>query len=232
MKKIKNIIAKCSYTYVWMCFAILFCLLILNGYIGHGKVAIKENDIVVVIDAGHGGNDPGKVSSDGILEKDINLQIALLLKEELEKNGVKVIMIRETDICLAVEGATNKKSSDMKKRVEIINDANPTCMISIHQNSFSDQSVSGAQTFYYGESEESKELAQAIQTEIIKTVDSNNNRRIKEGNDYYLLRKTNCPGVILECGFLSCPAEADKLCDENYQRKIAVAVATAIMLTN
>ena len=210
MKNIKNIIAK-YYSYLWICFAILFCAMILNGYIGQGKNLKKENKLVVVIDPGHGGNDPVKGSKDGVLEKDINLEIALLLKEELEKMGATVIMTRETDICLAAEGATNKKSSDMKKRVEIINEINPTCMISIHQNSFSDQSVSGAQVFYNGESDDSKALAQAIQSEFIQSVDSENNRKIKEGNDYYILRKTICPGVIIECGFLSCPAETDKL---------------------
>ena len=230
MKNIKKIIAK-YYSYLWICFAILFCAMILNGYIGQGKNLKKENKLVVVIDPGHGGNDPGKVSKDGVLEKDINLEIALLLKEELEKMGVTVIMTRDTDICLAADGATNKKSSDMKKRAEIINDINPTCMISIHQNSFSDPSVSGAQVFYNGTSDESKELAQIIQNEFVKSVDSENDRKIKEGNDYYILSKTTCPGVIIECGFMSCPAEAEKLCDLNYQKKIAVAVATAITST-
>ncbi len=226
MNKIKNLIAKRRFC-VWVCFAIFFCGLIIHGYIRQSK-AVTDDMIVVVIDPGHGGNDPGKVSSNGILEKDINLQIAMCLKEELEKLGIKVVMTRETDICLAVEGATNKKSSDMKNRVELINDLNPTCMISIHQNSFSDQSVSGAQVFYYSGSEDSKNLADNIQQKIVEIVDSDNNRKVKTGDDYYILRKTTCPGVIVECGFLSCPGETANLVDKEYQRKIAVAIATAI----
>lgn len=226
MKLIKKLIAKC-HSYLWIYFAILFSLLIINGYIGYSK-AVKEEPLVVVIDAGHGGNDPGKVSADGVLEKDINLQIALCLKEELENMGFTVVMTRDTDICLAVEGATNKKNSDMKNRVELIDDVSPDCMISIHQNSFTDQSVSGAQVFYYSQSEDSKVLADNIQNKIVELVDSSNERKIKAGDDYYILRKTSCPGVIVECGFLSCPAEAAKLSDEEYQRKIAVAIATAI----
>lgn len=226
MRNIKKVIAKYR-SYIWIYFAILFSLLIINGYIRQSK-AVKEEQLVVVIDPGHGGNDPGKVGVDGSLEKDINLQIALFLKEELENMGIKVVMTRETDVCLAVEGATNKKSSDMKNRAELINDLAPVCMISIHQNSFTDQSVSGAQVFYYSQSEDSELLAENIQEKLIELVDPDNDRKIKTGDDYYILRKTSCPGVIVECGFLSCPAEAAKLSDEEYQRKIAVAVATAI----
>ncbi len=226
MNKINYLIAKYR-SYVWICFAIFFSLLIINGYIGQSK-ALKEEKIVVVIDPGHGGNDPGKVSADGLLEKDINLQIAMYLKEELESMGIDVVMTRETDICLAIEGATNKKNSDMKNRVELINELSPDCMISIHQNAFTEQSVSGAQVFYCSQSEESKELADSIQKKLIEFVDSDNDRKIKIGDDYYILRKTTCPSVIVECGFLSCPAEAARLSDETYQRKIAAAIATAI----
>ncbi len=226
MNQIKKIIAKYR-SYVWICFAIFFFLLIINGYIGQSK-ALREEKIVVVIDPGHGGNDPGKVSQEGVLEKDINLQIALYLKDELERMGIEVVMTRYSDVCLAVEGATNKKSSDMKNRAELINDLSPTCMVSIHQNAYTDQSVSGAQVFYCSESVESQILAENIQKKLIEEVDPDNNRKIKAGDDYYILRKTSCPGVIVECGFLSCPVEAERLSDEMYQRKIAAAIATAI----
>lgn len=192
------------------------------------KDAKMMQDIVIVIDAGHGGNDPGKISSKGIMEKDVNLKIAEKLQKELTLNGIKVVMTRENENDLSDFDACNKKKSDMKNRVSIINSSNADYMISIHQNSYSDSNVKGAQVFYYSSSEKSKELAAAIQAEIKKTVDEKNNRMIKEGNDYYILRKTNCPGVIVECGFLSCDEETARLTDEKYQIKIAKAIANCV----
>lgn len=192
------------------------------------KDAKMMQDIVIVIDAGHGGNDPGKISSNGIMEKDVNLEITKKLQKELVSKGFKVILTRENDNDLSDFDACNKKKSDMKNRVTKINSSNADYTISIHQNSYSDPSVKGAQVFYYSSSEKSKELAAEIQEEIKKTVDENNNRMIKEGNDYYILRKTNCPGVIIECGFLSCDEEAARLVDEKYQMKLVKAIANCV----
>ena len=189
---------------------------------------VKEASLLVVIDPGHGGNDPGKVSRDGILEKDVNLQIAFCLKQELEARGIETIMLRTTDDNLATAGATNKKNSDMKNRVSIINDSHADCLISIHQNSFTDPKVRGPQAFYHGESEESQELALKLQ-EKLNAIYPQYAREAKEGNDYYLLNKSICPGVILECGFLSCPEETALLTSEQYQQKIASAIADAIL---
>ena len=183
---------------------------------------------VIVIDAGHGGSDPGKVGRDGTLEKDLNLQIALRLKTELEARGHIVYITRTEDICLADSGASNKKRSDMNKRVEYINSCNADFLISIHQNSFTDSSVKGAQVFYHGTSEEGENLASRIQDEIRKTVDSQNTRKIKQGNDYFILRKSKCPGVIVECGFLSNIEETDKLKNPDYQDKIVKAISDAV----
>ena len=150
------------------------------------------------------------------------------LKDILEQKGVRVILTRTEDDSLTTPGATNKKSSDMNNRVEIINDANADCLISIHQNSYTDSSAKGAQVFYYGGSEESKKLAEELQKSLIENVDPDNHRQCKEGNDYFILRKTTCPGVIVECGFLSCPEEESKLTDEAYQQQIAEAIAKAV----
>lgn len=210
--------------------AVAFLIIIIINCIIFAAGAEKNNigKIVVVIDAGHGENDPGKVGITGVLEKDINLSIALKLKTNLENRGIQVILTRKTDENLATEGAVNKKTSDMKNRVGIINSAEAICFISVHQNSYTDPGVKGAQVFYYGGSEESRMLAENIQESLIKNVDTDNHRKCKEGNDYYILKKTAIPGVIVECGFLSCPEEESRLTDENYQEKIAEAIAVAI----
>ena len=183
---------------------------------------------VIVIDAGHGGDDPGKISADGILEKDVNLAIAKKLETELLNRGYEVVLTRENDEWLSTPGTSNQKKSDMNNRVEIINNSEALFLISIHQNSFTDSSVKGAQVFYYGVSEEGKGLAKRIQENIKKDVDSENRREIKEGNEYFILRRSNCPGVIVECGFLSNYEETAKLINDSYQQKLAVAIADAI----
>jgi len=191
------------------------------------KEIVKSNQTMVVVDPGHGGNDPGKVSADGIMEKDINLQIAFCLKNELEKRGMSVHMLRETDTNLADEGASNKKVSDMKKRVSIINEIDPIVLVSIHQNSYSDSKVRGPQVFYHGESKDSEEFAMVIQ-ENLNNINTQFSRQSKSGEDYYILNKSVCPGVIVECGFLSCPEETALLVSDEYQQKIASAIADAI----
>lgn len=212
----------------FVCLAIFLFLVILNLYVFVGIASRDEYEITVVIDAGHGGMDPGKVGVGGIEEKDVNLSIAILLKDLLEKEGIKVVMTRENDNSLCSEGASNKKTSDMNNRIEIINEAKADCLISIHQNSFTDSNVFGAQVFYYSESEEAKKLAEEIQSTIKKEVSPENNRSIKSGNDYFILRKSVCPGVIVECGFLSNKEETAKLVDEGYQLKLAKAIAEAV----
>lgn len=208
---------------IFLIFVIINCVIFLSDAVGLGK-----KEIIVIVDAGHGGNDPGKVGGSGVLEKDLNLSIALKLKDSLEAYGIKVILTRAEDTNLATLGATNKKSSDMSNRVELINSSDAVCFISIHQNSYLDPSVKGAQVFYYGGSDASKSLAENLQTSLINNVDSENHRKCKEGNDYYLLRKTVIPGVIVECGFLSSPEEESKLTDENYQKALADTMAETI----
>lgn len=206
----------------------LVVLLIINICIYFSEALTGKNELFVVIDAGHGGNDPGKISAGGIKEKDVNLAIAIKLKGELEKRGVKVVLTRGSDVCLAKPGATNKKTADMHERVDIINESGCSLLISIHQNSFTDASVRGAQVFYYGESDDSKRLANILQQELVSGLDPSNHRKAKTGNDYYILRRTSCPGVIIECGFLSCPEEAALLIDDKYQEKLVRAVSDAI----
>lgn len=178
----------------------------------------------VMIDAGHGGNDPGKVAADGSLEKDINLEIALCLGDYLEKKGMDVYYIRQKDMGLYSPGSTSKKSEDLKKRCEIIEDIDPDITISIHQNSYQESYVKGAQVFYYSQSVQGKALAEALQENLRKYADRENTRKAKANDSYYILKNTVSPTVIVECGFLSNPKEAEKLQESSYQEKLAEAI--------
>lgn len=194
-----------------------------------GQVADRKEKPCVVVDAGHGGKDPGKVGINGALEKDINLQIALKLKQYLEQEDMEVILTRDSDDGLYEENASNKKVQDMKRRVELIEETAPEVTVSIHQNSYHEEYVKGAQTFYYTGSEQSKKLAGKIQQSLLKEVDKNNTRVAKANDSYYLLKKTPSTIVIVECGFLSNSEEAAKLCTEEYQDRMAWAVMMGIL---
>ena len=152
----------------------------------------------LMFDAGHGGNDPGKVAADGSLEKDINLEIALCLGDYLEKKGMDVYYIRQKDMGLYSPGSTSKKSEDLKKRCEIIEDIDPDITISIHQNSYQESYVKGAQVFYYSQSVQGKALAEALQENLRKYADRENTRKAKANDSYYILKNTVSTTVIVE----------------------------------
>lgn len=183
----------------------------------------------IVVDAGHGGRDAGKVGVNDALEKDINLSLALKLKAALEEEEIEVVLTRDSDIGLYSEDSTNKKAEDMQNRCKIITDANPVFTVSLHQNSYTSPDVRGAQVFYYGQSKEGKELADIIQSSLIANVAPENTRTAKANESYYLLKKTPTPTVIVECGFLSNPEEADLLLTEDYQDKLIEAIRLGIM---
>lgn len=182
----------------------------------------------VVIDAGHGGSDPGKVGINNQLEKEINLKIAEILKDFLQAEGIEVVMTRESDAGLYDEGASNKKVQDMKRRLEIIEKADPVIVVSIHQNSYHEECVKGAQVFYYTTSESSRQLAEVIQ-EQLRSLDPDNRREAKGNDSYFLLKKTSKPIVIVECGFLSNREEAEKLSSALFQEKMAWNIHMGIM---
>lgn len=193
------------------------------------KMADKNRSRLVVIDAGHGADDSGKVGINGALEKDINLSIALRLKELLEQQDIPVVMTREDDQGTYPKTGSNRKIRDMKERVERINKEQPALVVSIHQNSFPDESVSGAQTFYYEGSEEGKAAAEILQKQLIATLQPEKERVAKSDTSYYLLKNTEYPIVIVECGFLSNRKEAEFLCNEEYQQKTAWAVHLGVL---
>ncbi len=183
----------------------------------------KNTNKRVVIDAGHGGKDSGKIGVNKVLEKDINLEIAKKVQELLLKQNIKVIMTREKDCDLA-----DSKIEDLRKRVDIINGEKPDLAVSIHQNSYTTENIHGAQVFYYSQSDQGEKLASILQTALQK-VDPENKRKEKGNDSYFILKKTEVPVVIVECGFLSNPKETEKLISEEYQDLLAKAIFDGIM---
>lgn len=184
---------------------------------------------VVVLDAGHGGMDPGKVGVDGTLEKDINLQLVLLLKQYLEAADVEVVLTRERDEGLYQSTDTNKKRADMEARCVLIRQTAPDLTVSIHQNSYHEEAVKGAQVFYYKGSAQGQQLARVLQKSFDHVLGAENTRQAKGNDQYYLLLHTACPVVIVECGFLSNWEETVKLKDPTYQKQIAWAIHLGIL---
>lgn len=189
----------------------------------------EKQQFTVVLDAGHGGQDGGKVSVDGYLEKDINLAIVQYLKTYLEAADVRVVLTRTDGNGLYQETDANKKRADMNKRCSIIELADADVVVSIHQNSYPDASVFGPQVFYYADSAEGLSLAQYIQERFDYILGDKNRRSVKPNTEYYLLKNVSVPIVIVECGFLSNPEEAQKLEDEAYQQSVAWTIQMGIM---
>lgn len=216
-----------------MSVVLILCACILAGRgwerASSSRVEVQETGWTVVLDAGHGGNDPGKIGVDDSLEKDLNLIIAKKVQKLLEQQDVKVVMTRETDAGLYEEQTSNKKVQDMKNRCALINETQPDCVVSIHQNSYHEEYVTGAQVFYYVTSKEGERLAEILQEKLITHADPENHRQAKANESYYLLKKTEVPIVIVECGFLSNWEEAKKLQEDSYQNQIAWAVSMGIL---
>lgn len=202
---------------------------VMNELFGVTNEAPDNELFTIVIDPGHGGRDPGKVGVNGVLEKDINLMISLKLESLLKENDIKVVMTRTEDIGLYSEADTNKKRADMKNRIDIINGCSAVLAVSIHQNSYIEEYIKGAQVFYHGKSLQGKELAVIIQDQLLETLKDGNHRKAKFNESYYMLRMTECPLVIVECGYLSNYSEAALLSDEEYQEKLAWAIHLGIM---
>jgi len=184
---------------------------------------------VVVFDAGHGGIDPGKVGINQALEKDINLVIARKVKRYLELSDVEVIMTREGEEGPYQPEDSNKKVQDMKNRVALIDSSGADLAVSIHQNSYSEEYVKGAQVFYYATSLQGKSMAEMMQKTMTEVLDKDNRREAKANDSYYLLKKTQTPIIIAECGFLSNSEEAGLLTKESYQDRVAWAIHLGVL---
>lgn len=209
---------------------------VVNGLAEKGQESERAKDdyskmqkYCVVVDAGHGGDDPGKVGINGALEKDINLAVAKRLSVLLEQSDVKVVMTREDENGLYDADAGSKKVQDMKRRIAVMEEAAPDLVVSVHQNSYDGASIKGAQVFFYTGSGEGKELAEIIQNRMIQGLDPENHRAAKANDSYYLLKKTSRPIVIVECGFLSNPEESELLVDPVYQERVAWQIHMGIL---
>lgn len=181
----------------------------------------------IVVDAGHGGDDPGMVT-DSLQEKDLNLEMAKRLKTYLEKAGYYVEMTRTEDKGLYQPGCRNMKAQDMQNRVAFIGEKCPLLTVSLHQNSYPDASVKGPQVFYYADSVEGEKLANCIQNHMNDKLQVENPRQAKGNTTYYLLKKSSGVLNIVECGFMTNPQEASLLQKAAYQEKVAEAVGEGI----
>lgn len=188
-----------------------------------------ENRSCVIIDAGHGGVDGGATSCTGVLESKINLDIAKRVEDVMHLIGIKTLMIRDTDRSIHTQGdsISEQKISDLKNRVKTINSTANALLVSIHQNHFSDSRYNGAQVFY-AETSGSKELAHDLQKVLSNTLSKNNHRQIKKADGVYLMKKIECTGILVECGFISNPEEEAKLRNEEYQKKLSCVLAVTI----
>ena len=199
-----------------------------SAYSENAKVNTLSNTIV--IDPGHGGMDGGAVGKTGTLEKDLNLSIALKLKDELLNNGFNVVMTRDTDVMLNNKNEkNNKKRSDLNNRVKIANKIENGLFISIHMNSFADESQNGAQIFYSKNNEKSKIFAQILETNLKENLDNNNKRVSKPAdNNIFIMNHINIPACLIECGFISNYNDEKNLKNDDYQNKIVNCLLKSI----
>lgn len=188
-----------------------------------------KNRTCIIIDPGHGGEDGGATSCTGVQESKLNLEIALRLDNLLHLLGYNTSMIRTTDISVYTKGETiaQKKVSDLKERVRIVNETENALLVSIHQNNFSESQYSGAQVFYAA-ADGSELLAKALQSSLVDTLNPGSNRKIKKSSGVYLMEHIECTGVLIECGFLSNPMEEAKLRDPDYQKDLCSVIAATI----
>lgn len=207
---------------------LLVGLYILSQEAAQTMESMKNTKQLILVDCGHGGEDPGMIGVNQLKEKDINLAISLKLRNCLEKAGYQVVMTREEDRGLYDAESSNKKAQDMQRRCEMIAEYEPVLTVSIHQNSYPDSSVKGPQVFYYENSPEGEKLAVCIQNELNEKLKPKRPRSPKGNTSYYLLKKSKGILNIVECGFLTNPQEAKLLTEEGYQEKVAQAITRGI----
>ena len=201
----------------------LFLFLLLFCSFNVAFATEKQSQNIIVLDPGHGGVDPGTVIDD-IKEKDINLKIALKVKEKLEQKNITVLLTRDGDYDLASPEVNRRKKSDFDHRIRRINESGANYYISIHLNYLEDKSYFGPQVFY---TKENKDLAIQIQNDLNKSLNVNREAK-KISNTIYMYSKLKVPGVLIECGFLSNDAERAKLLDDNYIDNLASIIASSL----
>lgn len=215
----------------------LFYFLVFSVFVGAVMAGSKAVTVIsesspvprkhtLIIDAGHGGIDGGATSCTGVLESNINLQISTRLNDLFHLLGYETRMIRTSDTSVYTQGNTiaSQKASDLKERVRIVNSTENAVLISVHQNTFSDQKYSGAQVFY-APTDGSQSFAESLQTAMVSAVNPGSRRKAKKANGVYLMEHIQCPGILVECGFLSNPVEEAMLQSKEYQQKLCCVIA-------
>lgn len=215
----------------------LFYFLVFSVFVGAVMAGSKAVTVIsesspvprkhtLIIDAGHGGIDGGATSCTGVLESNINLQISTRLNDLFHLLGYETRMIRNSDTSVYTQGNTisSQKASDLKERVRIVNSTENAVLISVHQNTFSDQKYSGAQVFY-APTDGSQSFAESLQTAMVSAVNPGSRRKAKKANGVYLMEHIQCPGILVECGFLSNPVEEAMLRTKEYQQKLCCVIA-------
>lgn len=183
----------------------------------------------IIIDPGHGGEDGGATSCTGIVESVYNLDISLRLNDLFHLLGYETKIIRTTDVSVYTKGGTiaQKKVSDLKERVRIANETDRALLLSIHQNNYPDSRYSGVQVFY-APTEGSDALAKQLQSSLMANLHPKTKRDARKSSGVYLMEHIRCPGVLIECGFLSNPEEEAKLRDSAYQKKMCCVIAATV----
>ncbi|GAA0381243.1 N-acetylmuramoyl-L-alanine amidase CwlD [Bacillus horti] len=186
---------------------------------------------IIVIDPGHGGLDGGAVSRDGVVEKEIALNISIYLRDLLQESGALVKMTRESDTELSTQEDKERgrrKATDLKNRAHFINTSDGDYLVSIHLNSITSPKWRGAQTFYHPQLESNQELAKLVQDELKRNLE-NTDRQSKKNQDIFILRQATLPSVLVEVGFLSNPEESTLLSTVEYQKKVAASIYQGVL---
>ena len=212
--------------------SILFGLFFKISFGEYDTEAASAPEMLIILDAGHGGEDAGATGINGALEKDLNLSVVNILGEMLTEKGFAVVYTRSEDKLLYEEWENIKgirKISDLKNRCKIAKSYPNALFVSIHMNTFGDGKYSGLQVYYSPENKESEMLAGAIQSSVKKELQPNNNRNIKQGDDIYILENIDNTAVLIECGFLSNEEEAKKLSQKEYQKMLSFSIICGII---
>lgn len=225
--------------YNWIAFAPFYLLVVIlflaiaqkgsNAVTAFHQQRPVQREFQIVIDAGHGGIDGGATSCTGVLESHMNLQIAIRLESFLHLLGYKTIMVRRTDESVYTQGNTiaAQKVSDLQERVRLVNETENCILVSLHQNTFSDRRYCGAQVFY-APTEKSSTLAQMLQDNLVNHLNPGSKRKSKSAKGVYLMDHIQAPGVLIECGFISNPAEEALLRNTNYQKKLCTVIGCTL----
>ncbi len=222
-----------SVAITFVLFISLAIMLNISGIFSDSVTATVSGLPVIIIDAGHGGEDGGTQAADGTLEKKINLDISLKINEILLREGFCTVLTRDGDYMIYDNTASTqreKKVSDIHNRMKVIEENGDCILLSIHQNYFTESKYYGTQVFYSGNNPDSKLLADEIQNSVVVSLQPDNTRQIKEsGTDIYMLYHAQVPAVMVECGFMSNKEEADKLKDEEYQQRMAESIVDGLI---